>query len=401
MGVYVVSDTTGEEKSDSVDERESERVLIERHDPDRVGTWRMGDQIPEPPDGGTVADLPWADDSSDVGEARYLVARLALATETVADLVAELESELPVVATDERVDGDTDSNELDLVLSREPDPEALGNSLAESSAVRGVTIAAFDATAADEYDPEEANRPDGGVAQPARAETDPPPAGLDHAFQQLKREIEPVGYERLVEELDAAEIGLGSEEAADIDALLADLEAEGVGTDDSDATGEDATDEDGAADRTHELEPDSVLSALLAALDEHTLSPAERARFRTALGVDRPASLEARIEHLQQEVDEFAAYADALETILDEDDGPEALGSLQTDVEELSRQVSTVARAVRVLAARLDDNDDRLSHLESSVDRLRDRTDDVETELEAARRWQDRLGTAITGADAK
>lgn len=112
----------------------------------------------------------------------------------------------------------------------------------------------------------------------------------------------------------------------------------------------------GSAEAGGSADPDGVAQALLAELraeDDDDVAGALREELRAG------GSQDVRIAHLQRRVADLAAYADLLETVIDEY-GPldEVVDELHADLDCLDGEVETV--------------DERLDDLESFADRLSD-----------------------------
>lgn len=117
-----------------------------------------------------------------------------------------------------------------------------------------------------------------------------------------------------------------------------------------------------------EVRPDpytgyDVAAAFAAQLRCDEVTPGQRATIREELGIQTPESIAARLDHLQSQVTDVAAYTEALEQFLDEEGGAEqTLESLRTDIartnerlDRIEEQVETAAAEREALAVRLDE----------------------------------------------
>lgn len=157
---------------------------------------------------------------------------------------------------------------------------------------------------------------------------------------------------------------------ADLDAApppLVETEARN-GTADETRTDDGAVGENPAAAAGGE---DSVLEALVDELETADLSSADRATVREALGVESPESVRVRLAHLQSDVADLRAYADAMERVLEEENEAD--------------------RLARDLGRRIDGLRDRLDETITALE------GDLAAETEARKADVDRLETRIDG----
>lgn len=128
-------------------------------------------------------------------------------------------------------------------------------------------------------------------------------------------------------------------------------------------------------DATKPAEPDpdgdSVVEAFIAELETADLSAEDRATLRNALGVETADSVRVRLSHLQSDVADLRAYADAIERVLEEE--------------------SEADRLARDLGRRIDGLRDRLD------DTVADLESELATETETREAEVDRLETRIEG----
>lgn len=197
------------------------------------------------------------------------------------------------------------------------------------------------------------------------------------------------------------ESGDGTDESADRDDRSADdleLDLEDGGSVDADDATGDGTPADGSDPAEAEggetppggemaVPEGGLVEALVAELESGEVEEPERAALAEAIGVDEDGpdrdSLDVRLSHVQSRMDDFAAYADALEEIIDEH------GTADAFMTEIREEVEMVDERVEDVHERLDDVDSRLDELtgmESRLDELADDAADSEAvgELEDA-----------------
>lgn len=105
-------------------------------------------------------------------------------------------------------------------------------------------------------------------------------------------------------------------------------------------------------------------------LDGETLTAEQSERIRTALGLESVASMDARIEHCQQQLSDLSAYVDALETFLDEEgSGRQLVKSFRADVDTVESELESL--------------NDELTETTDEQTALRGRVDELETAVES------------------
>ncbi|KAB1190046.1 hypothetical protein GJR96_17905 [Haloferax sp. MBLA0076] len=191
-----------------------------------------------------------------------------------------------------------------------------------------------------------------------------------------------------------------------------------------DELGTDSSDPDPVESETDKVtDADSVVGALVAELSARDLSAEEEAVLRDSLGASSPNSLDVRLEHVQNRVDNLAAYTTALEEFLDENGTAEqVLDDLQTDtaemredIERLESALSASKEAIQTIESqvesiedrmvttstfeeRLSDLDERLvseSALEAQVAELTDELEAIRGDVETGKTWRSNLSQAI------
>ena len=171
------------------------------------------------------------------------------------------------------------------------------------------------------------------------------------------------------------------------------------------ATTNGATADEAAAGETAvgETADEEALAARLAReVRAGRVNAEDRETLRDALGTKE--SVTARIEHLRSQVNDVAAYADALEAFLDEEGSGRTLVRQQgrrldalredvesvteraaanrTDVEEVGNEVAAVENDVKAFEAAISDLDEEVERIDERFARIDDRLETVETRSE-------------------
>jgi hypothetical protein len=137
--------------------------------------------------------------------------------------------------------------------------------------------------------------------------------------------------------------------------------------------------------------PDSVAEALAAEVRDGTIAEENERVLQEAFGdpSEEPSgSVDARIEHLQTQVADLAAYTDDLERFLDEHGGGDsALADVEEGLAEVTENVDALEEAVDALDDRVGETEGRLDEAETGIDdllyleedvmELRSRTEDL------------------------
>lgn len=169
--------------------------------------------------------------------------------------------------------------------------------------------------------------------------------------------------------------------------------------------GESSTDSDSSTVDT-EGASESVVERLADELEAGTVPGEDVARLRAALFDDESGSLAARVEKLQQDVDEVLAYANALEAFLDENGtGEQLITDTRDEVDEIRSQVGAVRDEVGDLRTELDrtrQTVDRtaagVGDVESAVADLEAELGRVDAEIESLQEWRTELVSVMSGA---
>lgn len=167
------------------------------------------------------------------------------------------------------------------------------------------------------------------------------------------------------------------------------------------AHNEAGSDHHGFADPTAGAE-DGLLGTLAEELEAAEPDDPDLAALRTALGVESPASVELRIEHLQSTVADLEAYTDALEAFLDENgDAQEVLADLRESHDETIDRLDDVEATAEDAAEEIEATEDRLG---ATIDAVRADIEAIEaevatlsSELETVLEMRSRLANAFDG----
>ncbi|CCQ34420.1 transducer protein [Halorhabdus tiamatea SARL4B] len=214
---------------------------------------------------------------------------------------------------------------------------------------------------------------------------------------------------------------------------------------DSGETGDSETsDGDEGDDAVGQVQPGSVAKTLAAEIRQDAVDDAALRVLKQELdlggsGGDTDGSaVDARIQHLQSEMSDLAAYTSALEEFLAENgqgeelieefqgrldefqgelDGVRSeLDSMSGNVESVEETVSSNAETVSELDGDVDSIEGTVESLDDELDGLReevesmseqlgedgdlaDRLDDVESEIEELKEWREQLSSVIGGAE--
>lgn len=131
------------------------------------------------------------------------------------------------------------------------------------------------------------------------------------------------------------------------------------------------------------------VSELAAALRSESIEEDDVRTVRDALGTGSSGSTDAKLSHLQERVEEVAAYSGALEEFLDEEGtGAQVIEDVRTELESLRSDLASVTETVEANSDKLDDLDasvsdhsDRIESVSSSVSSVEDSVTSVETSL--------------------
>ncbi|KAB1185012.1 MULTISPECIES: hypothetical protein [Haloferax] len=231
---------------------------------------------------------------------------------------------------------------------------------------------------------------------------------------------EPDGESVDVETPDIDEDGeVDSAEVVEDDVDTAESEAEDADAPTSEVS---ATDESEPAEHDAS-EVESIVDALVEELSSRDLSDDELAVLRDSLGTSAPTSLDARLSHVQNRVDNLAAYTKALEEFLDENGTAEqVIDGLQTetaemrdDIEQLESALTASKDAIQTIEAQVESIEDSLVteavfeerlteldqrlvsewKLDAQVDKLTSEISEIRDDVETGKVWRSNLSQAI------
>ncbi|MFB6201916.1 MAG: hypothetical protein ABEI98_07880 [Halorhabdus sp.] len=201
-------------------------------------------------------------------------------------------------------------------------------------------------------------------------------------------------------------------------------------TDPNEPDDDGSTGTEGAADEQPTVEgvqPGAVAKTLAAEIrqdhvDDATLAVLEE---ELDLGSDTDeGAVDARIQHLQNEVSDLAAYTSALEEFLDENgQGDELieefqsrlnefeseLGTVQDELQSVRQEMDTVQTTVEANGETVEDVEETVDTLEREVDELAEEVEgageiddelaDIRDDIEDLEAWREQLSSVIGGAD--
>lgn len=133
-------------------------------------------------------------------------------------------------------------------------------------------------------------------------------------------------------------------------------------------------------------DPADVAAALAVAVREDEVADEDLVTLRDALAPEPavPTSVEVRIDRLQGQVEDLAAYTGALETFLDEEgEGREAVAGFRADLADLAAEVEALDGSVASLDERMVDAEGGLDTLADDLDTLADDLTALDEEVSA------------------
>ena len=120
----------------------------------------------------------------------------------------------------------------------------------------------------------------------------------------------------------------------------------------------------------------SIVSALLNELENDNLSDDQRTRLQEHLIKSQPASVDTRVSHLESELNEFAAYIDALEEFIDENGPAEQL------LEDITDQLSTLDKELAQIQKNQSSHADQLNEVKTTQESLTTSQDELESKMD-------------------
>ncbi|MEA5388551.1 hypothetical protein VB779_16955 [Haloarculaceae archaeon H-GB11] len=129
-------------------------------------------------------------------------------------------------------------------------------------------------------------------------------------------------------------------------------------------------------------DPDGVVSALLEELERRELTDAERSALASGLGLETPNSLSARLRHLQEAVDDVAAYRSALEEFIDDNgDATAIIDDFESRFDDLSDRIDLLEGHLDDLRADVESIEERQR---TGISAIEERTEELESSLDEA-----------------
>ncbi|WP_254544010.1 hypothetical protein [Halomarina pelagica] len=218
----------------------------------------------------------------------------------------------------------------------------------------------------DALDPAEADSRD-DAGHPGRVDVPPVDAEAvlgsdDEATDGAERDLESGGDDGLIGPLPLSEPGVAGDDAAD-----------------------------GSDGPTHSA-AGGLATRLAAELESGDVDDGTREVLASHLG-GATGSVDARIERLQADVADLRAYADALESFLDEN------GDAQRVLGDLREELASVAERVRSVEDRSTATRDGVREVSDRVDDLESTVADVEADLDAFEGFRERVASVFGAGD--
>lgn len=153
----------------------------------------------------------------------------------------------------------------------------------------------------------------------------------------------------------------------------------------------------------------ALVDALVADVEADALTDAQTETLRDHLGPAFSRSDDLRLAQLRARLEDFAAYADGLEAIIDEHGtATELVDDLHRDVDAAADDVAALEAALddasgdhASLAARLDAVEDRIEALADRIDTVVDHLDTVDAHLSRADERHERLNAQVASVDGR
>lgn len=142
-----------------------------------------------------------------------------------------------------------------------------------------------------------------------------------------------------------------------------------------------------------------LVDALVTELESDRVTDDQRDALAEALDLEPSNSLDVRLGHVQSRMDDFAAYADALEGIIDEHGTADAfMAEIRDSVEAMEREVAAVDDRLDDVVDRLDTTAERIDELEAAASDRDEQLGSVVADLEdieESLRGRDRLVATV------
>lgn len=168
------------------------------------------------------------------------------------------------------------------------------------------------------------------------------------------------------------------------------------------------------------VQPGAVAKTLAAEIRQDAVDDATLAVLEEELDLGEPetdGAVDARIQHLQNEVSDLAAYTSALEEFLaDNGQGNELIEDFQERLDQFETELQSVQGEIRSVEETVSANDETVSDLEATVTDLEDeveavseqfgdagdieeRLGDIEQNIDDLEEWREQLSSVIGGAE--
>lgn len=180
------------------------------------------------------------------------------------------------------------------------------------------------------------------------------------------------------------------------DSLTATSDRDEANGNDSERAGSNERADDDAKSGANVAVPSGgIVRVLLKELREGYVDSETKAQLRAELEPGR--SRDVKIKHLQQQVGDFAAYAETLEEFIDEH-GPmdAAFDEVRSDIRTLDDRAESARSSIDELSEELD----RVDALESDIDALGTDHDDAEARIESIERELERVDERLDDLEA-
>lgn len=209
---------------------------------------------------------------------------------------------------------------------------------------------------------------------------------------------------------DSSSIEIGSD--GDLDATIPRMndsetsEERGMSPRDESEGAENTVSSDGNQQRNGD-----IVDEFLTTLQDRSLSEDQQETLREALGFEVGESMNARIQHCQTLLSDFAAYIDPLEEFLDEEGSGQQiikevqgkLTVLEEEVTVLESMVTTTLSKQEELATQFDDIertvDAQRSEFDETTNSFHAEIDSVRTTIEEIEDWQETVERAFAGSE--
>ncbi|WP_254862629.1 hypothetical protein [Halovivax gelatinilyticus] len=164
-----------------------------------------------------------------------------------------------------------------------------------------------------------------------------------------------------------------------------------------------------SGESTESLTPTEVASSLATAIRSEEIDTDDLQTIRDALEPTSEPISAVKVEHLQNRVEEVAAYSNALETFLEEEGtGAQViervtseLESIRSDIDALESELEKSSSSVDSVEQSVDSLTDTMSALESSVSENTTSIDTVESRLDSLAELTETIESSVGELDGK